>query len=106
MKIAILKNGLVQNVVVGDLDSVSKLFPEVIAESEATNIAWIGARWNGKRFEAQRIFDSWIWNESTFDYDPPKPKPVGDFYWDEEELEWLQIEIAAEGEEPIPITGS
>ena len=89
MKIAIIENNKVTNIVEGELEVVVKLFDEVAEETEATNIAWIGARWNGEKFEAIKIYDSWTWNESTFDYDPPKPKPEGNFYWDEAELDWL-----------------
>lgn len=91
MKIAILKNNKVINIVEGELEIVAKLFAEVAEETEATNPTYIGARWNGEKFEAQKRFDSWTWNEETFDYDPPKPKPEGGFRWNEEELDWVPI---------------
>lgn len=101
MKIAIIENKKVTNIVEGELEVVAELLGEVAGETEATNIAWIGARWNGKKFEAVKVYDSWTWNESTFDYDPPKPKPEGDFYWSEEELDWLPVVKRLEAESEL-----
>jgi hypothetical protein len=36
-------------------------------------------------------FDSWSLNQN-FDWQPPTPKPEGNYYWDEETLSWLQVE--------------
>ena len=96
MKIAIIENGFVSNVVTGDLSKVKKLFSEVIEQTEFTGIAWLGARWNGEKFEPRKIYDSWTWNESAFEYEPPTPKPEGDYYWNESELAWLPIPIQVE----------
>lgn len=35
-------------------------------------------------------FSSWTLNEN-YDWQPPTPKPEGDYYWNEEELEWVAI---------------
>lgn len=91
MNIAILEDNKVLNVVVGEPEVVAELFEQTAPVTESTGNAWIGARWNGKKFEAQRTFESWTWNEKTFDYDPPKSKPEGDFYWSEADLDWLPV---------------
>ena len=106
MRIAIIENSLVTNVIEGELEAVKALFPEVALETEATNPAWIGARWNGRKFEAQNSFQSWTWNEDTFDYDPPIPKPDGDYYWSEAELNWLPIPVQLDSETGLPIIES
>ena len=98
MRIAIIEKDKVTNIVEGELEVVAELFDKVAGETEATNIGWIGARWNGEKFEAIRQYESWTWNESTFDYDPPKPKPEGNFYWDEQELDWLPIPESSQTE--------
>jgi len=35
-------------------------------------------------------FSSWTLNEN-YDWQPPTPKPEGDYFWNEEELEWVAI---------------
>ena len=96
MRIAIIENDLVANVIIGELEVVAELFPEVAVETDSTNTAWIGARWNGEKFEPRQTYNSWTWNESAFDYDPPEPKPEGDYYWNESELAWLPIPVEVE----------
>lgn len=91
MNVAILENNKVVNVVVGTPEVVASLFKQTAPVTETTGNAWIGARWNGKKFEPMRIHASWILNEKTFDYDPPKPKPEGDYYWSEADLDWLPV---------------
>ena len=102
MRIAVIENGLVANVVVGEPDVVSGLFPDTATETESTGIAWIGARWNGEKFEPRQTYDSWTWNESAFEYEPPTPKPEGDYYWNESELAWLPIPVEVEPEADLP----
>lgn len=95
MKIAIIENNKVTNVVEGEPEVVANLFEHSIPETELTNKAWIGARYSGEKFEPVKIYDSWVWNESAFEYASPKPKPEGDYYWSEEDQDWLVI--------PLPI---
>jgi hypothetical protein len=105
LRIAIIENGIVTNIIEGELETVESLFEQVALETETTNSVWIGARYNGEKFEAKNAFDSWTWNEETFDYDPPIDKPVGDYYWNEAGLEWLPtrppVELDPETGEPI-----
>lgn len=37
-------------------------------------------------------FPSWSLDENN-NWQPPTPKPEGDFYWDEESLSWLAIPV-------------
>ena len=96
MRYAIIENNLVKNIIAVEPDVAKELFPEAIQETEDTNIAWVGARFNGKKFEAKPTFPSWTWNEKTFEYDPPKPKPEGDFFWNEPLGDWEAIEEVEE----------
>jgi hypothetical protein len=94
MRIALVENDRVNNVVIADnLEAIRQLFSHftVLEESDDTSLAWIGARYNGVRFEAPRTYGSWNWNEKTFTYDPPTPKPQGSYYWDEAELAWVEL---------------
>lgn len=90
MKIAIIENNKVLNVVVGELETVAQLFEQTQPVTETTGIAWIGARFNGEKFEPKQPYPSWVWNEETFDYDPPKPKPEGIYRWDETAGDWVE----------------
>lgn len=92
MRIGIIEDNLVVNIIEGEPDVVAELFEQAVPETEATNVAWIGARFNGEKFEARKQFDSWTWNEETFEYDPPKPKPEGDYRWNEKLGDWEPIE--------------
>jgi len=91
MDIAIIKNGKVINIVEGEPETVAELFEQTAPVTDKTGIAWIGARYNGEKFEPKVSYSSWTWNEETFSYDPPKPKPEGNYFWDEKSLEWLPV---------------
>lgn len=91
MQIAIIENGKVTNIVMGELDEVAQLFDEVVEITEATNQAWIGARYNGEVFASQPSYPSWVFDEETFSYVAPEPKPEGKYAWNEETLSWEEI---------------
>lgn len=93
MKIAIIENNKVVNVVVGELDIVSELFDEVMAETETTGTATIGKNVIDGQFVPDPPFPSYTWNKETIQYDPPKPKPEGNYIWNEEELDWLPMSV-------------
>ena len=42
------------------------------------------------QFVAPQPFPSWTLDSSN-DWQPPTPKPEGEFYWDEETLAWVAI---------------
>ena len=102
MRIAMVNKNKVVNIIIAEnVETASLLLPKFTAveENEETGLAWIGARFKENRFEPIRVFDSWTWNESEFTYEPPTPKPDGNYYWNEAELDWLVIpepEIAPE----------
>jgi len=41
-------------------------------------------------FVAPQPYSSWTL-DSNHDWQPPTPKPEGDYYWNEEELEWVAV---------------
>ena len=41
-------------------------------------------------FVAPRPYPSWLLDENH-DWQPPTPKPDGDYYWSEEDLEWVAV---------------
>lgn len=46
-------------------------------------------------FIAPQPFPSWTL-DTNYDWQPPKPKPEGRFYWDEDKLDWVNDESAPE----------
>lgn len=111
MRIAIIENNKVVNVIVGEIGVVQDLFELVCLESEETGVAWIGARFNGKKFEPPMLYPSWTWDEKAFQYNPPKPKPKGDYFWSEADKDWLvmpepepELEVELEPEPKLEIT--
>lgn len=98
MKLVVIENNKVANIVVGELETVSELFEQVVPETETTGVARIGARFNGEKFEPEQPYPSWVWNEETFSYDCPQPKPAGDYYWAEELGSWELIEESTEAD--------
>jgi len=52
--------------------------------------AGIGDSWNGTVFISPQPYPSWTLDENH-DWQPPTPKPDGDYIWNEAELEWVAI---------------
>ena len=58
------------------------------------NYAAIGYTYDKKRdaFIPQKPFDSWLLDEETCQWIPPKELPKdGRYYWDESKLEWIRV---------------
>lgn len=81
MKIfAQINDGKVINVIVAD-----KKLDENYVELVRGGIGW---SFDGQNFIAPQPFESWTLDENN-DWQPPTPKPDGDFYWNEETQTWL-----------------
>ena len=61
------------------------------------NYAGIGWKYDSDRdaFIEPKVFQSWLLNEETCSWDPPIPRPEGEgfYYWDEENLEWVETTL-------------
>lgn len=59
------------------------------------NYAGIGYIYDEMRdaFIPPRIYQSWTLNENTCTWDPPIEYPIdgNDYYWDETQLNWIQV---------------
>ena len=84
-----IQNGLVINIEVATDEWVAEQNDE-FTFIEATAGVSIGAQWNGVKFILVQPFQSWTL-DSNNDWQPPTPKPEGEFYWDEETLAWVAI---------------
>lgn len=67
------------------------------------NYAGIGHFYDEIRdaFIPPKPFDSWILNEETCLWEPPLPKPEGDYMWDEGNVQWVLVEPPTTGEENV-----
>lgn len=93
---AIVDSNVVENIAVADNQKVLELLlPDktVIAETEATGVAWVGAEVINGKFKAPQPFESWTWNSKAFAWVAPTPKPTTDpegyWEWDEASLAWI-----------------
>lgn len=50
-------------------------------------LAGLGASWDGKQFNI-KPYPSWILNDQ-FQWEAPKPKPDGDYNWDDNKQTWV-----------------
>ena len=57
--------------------------------------AWIGAFYNEEldKFKPRQYFNSWTFNEETYNWEAPTPKPEGSYFWNEENLNWDPLGI-------------
>jgi len=50
-------------------------------------LAGVGYSFNGDAFMSPKPYPSWVLDEN-YDWQPPTPKPDGEYHWDEENQEW------------------
>ena len=109
-----VENGIVTDVIVANQEYIDKLQGQWIKTSYNTragvyydsetpandqskalrkNFAGIGYSYDKKRdaFIPSKPFDSWLLDEETCNWIPPKELPTdGRYYWDESKLEWVR----------------
>lgn len=106
MRIAVIENSHIINIVAGELDIVASIFQEVKPETETSGVAWIGAKVYDDKFQPIPPYSNWVWDEANWTYLPPKEKPEGDFYWDEKSNEWLQEPVVIQVDEELDTSAS
>ena len=59
------------------------------------NYAGIGFTYDEARdaFIPPKPYESWVLNEDTCLWEAPVPKPEGDYTWDEQTGNWVEVEI-------------
>ena len=80
-------NGKVVNVIVADADFVAQSNLDYVLLSRGG----IGWTYDGTNFIAPQPFESWTLDENH-DWQPPKPKPDGNYYWNEEQQTWVEYD--------------
>ena len=77
-------DSIVVNVIVADADFVAQSDLDYVLLTDGG----IGWTYDGTNFIAPQPYPSWTL-DSNFDWQPPTPKPDGDYYWDEDTQTWL-----------------
>ena len=90
MNYALIKNSFVINVIVADQVFIDSLPNN--ADYKLLTRGGIGWSYDeiNKVFIAPRPFASWTL-DNNYDWQAPKPKPDGAYYWDEDLQDWLKI---------------
>ncbi len=82
-------NGTVVNVIVADADFVAQSNLDYVLLSRG-GIGWTYDQ-QANQFVAPQPYESWTLDENN-DWQPPTPKPDGNYYWHEDTQTWLPFE--------------
>ncbi len=82
-------DGIVVNVIVADTNFVAESDLDYVLLSRG-GIGWTYDE-QANQFVAPQPFESWTLDENN-DWQPPTPKPDGNYYWNEETQTWLLFE--------------
>jgi len=96
MRFAVVKSGLVSNIVEADSVEVVKLFiedsDEIVSCTEERGVCYIGGMYVDGMFRKVQPYASWIYDEQIQDWIPPVPFPSDSselVIWDEDSLSWV-----------------
>ncbi len=55
--------------------------------------AYIGSFYNEEldKFKPMKPFNNWIFNEETYNWEPPTQKPEGSYIWNDETISWVEV---------------
>jgi hypothetical protein len=87
MNYAQLVDGKVVNVIVADADFIATQTDKTYVLCQRGGIGW---SFDGTNFIAPQPYPSWIL-DSNFNWQPPTPKPDGDYYWNEKTISWVSF---------------
>jgi hypothetical protein len=87
MNYAQLVDGKVVNVIVADADFIATQTDKTYVLCQRGGIGW---SFDGTNFIAPQPYASWTL-DSNFDWQPPTPKPDGDYYWNEKTISWVSF---------------
>lgn len=94
---AIVKNGIVENILVFDSHN-SELLEQVRQHFNAdeivcccdNGIAYVDGTWDGIEFKPKKPYNSWVWNNGK--WEAPIACPTDAYYWwDEDKKEWIAV---------------
>jgi hypothetical protein len=82
-------NNIVVNVIIADADFIAQSNLDYVLLSRG-GIGWTYDS-TADVFIAPQPYPSWTL-DNNYDWQPPTPKPEGNYYWDEETQTWLTLE--------------
>ena len=83
------QTNIVVNVIVADAEFISTSNLDYVLLSRGG----IGWTYDGTNFIAPQPYPSWTL-DSNYDWQAPKSKPDGAYYWDEDLKDWIKINEA------------
>ena len=92
----IIENNRVDNVIIADSKEIALQVGHTDTVLEETEDFVLGMNWRyvkelDKWYNPVALYPSWQLDEN-YDWQPPVEKPDGDYYWDEENKEWAEVE--------------
>ena len=100
-KFAVIKNGVVENIVEAEESNGLQLIPLFIPDADdyflmsedKGNLAFIGALYRDGNVQEPSPFRSWTFNESTWKWEAPSAEPEsgGPFEWNESTKAWQVV---------------
>jgi hypothetical protein len=85
---------IVENIILAEDSVISSLDGFYVKVTDSSRNAEIGYMYNqeARKFIQKSIYPSWTLNEETLVYEAPVQKPLtGEYYWNEEGQEWIEI---------------
>jgi len=96
-KFAIIENGKISNLIIGDnLEAIKLLLPhfdEIVEVATDQKPIQIGLRYLNGKFESLRVHNQWVWNEAKFEWESPIPYPKDgkNYFWNELDANWQEL---------------
>lgn len=93
---ALIKNGIVENIIVADNDFIDLIKDQYEHTEEVTEDKTIHLEdtWNQiDGYRRKKPYSSWIWNQEKDNWEAPVSYPNDDksYIWNEESISWIEI---------------
>jgi hypothetical protein len=92
-KYAKITNNIVDNIIICDDSQISSFNGEFIKVTESTRTPSVGDEYrpDSNKFILKSVWNSWVLNEDTLEYEAPVTKPsTGEWIWNESSQEWIE----------------
>ena len=94
---AVIKDGVIDNVVVGENDQAGPILAamlpdsEIVRVTEETGPAIIGGDLFDGILRPPKMHSSWIWNVDSKEWTAPVPRPNFPCFWSENAEAWIPL---------------
>ncbi len=95
---ALIKNGIVENIIVADNDFINSIKSnyEHIEETTEEKIIHLEDTWNLlDGYRRKKPYESWAWNQGKNNWEAPTNYPEDDksYVWDEKNKIWIEVNM-------------